>query len=56
MIIGHRLTLNPFLVFLSVAFWAWMWGALGALLAVPLLISVVVANKHLSSYLAVRAS
>ena len=55
MIIGHRLTLNPFLVFLSVAFWAWMWGALGALLAVPLLISVVVANKHLSSYLAVRA-
>ena len=36
MIIGHRLTLNPFLVFLSVAFWAWMWGALGAFLAVPL--------------------
>ena len=55
MIIGHRLTLNPFLVFLSVAFWAWMWGALGALLAVPLLISGVVANKHLSSYLAARA-
>jgi predicted PurR-regulated permease PerM len=56
MIIGHRLTLNPLLVFLSVAFWAWMWGAMGALLAVPLLISVVVANKHLSSYFAVRAS
>jgi predicted PurR-regulated permease PerM len=56
MIIGHRLTLNPFLVFLSVAFWAWMWGALGALLAVPLLISFVAASKHLSSYLAVRAS
>jgi predicted PurR-regulated permease PerM len=54
--IGHRHTLNPFLVFLSIAFWAWMWGALGALLAVPLLISFVVASKHLSSYLAVRAS
>ena len=54
--IGHRHTLNPFLVFLSIAFWAWMWGPLGALLAVPLLISFVVANKHLSSYLAVRAS
>jgi len=52
----NRLTLNPSLVFLSVAFWAWMWGAMGALLAVPLLISVVVANKHLSSYFAVRAS
>ena len=56
MIIGHRLTLNPFLVFLSVAFWAWMWGALGAFLAVPLVIAVVAAKKHLFSYLAVRAS
>ena len=56
MIIGHRLTLNPFLVFLSVAFWAWMWGPLGAFLAVPLVIAAVVASKHLSSYLAVRAS
>jgi predicted PurR-regulated permease PerM len=54
-IIGHRLTLNPFLVFLSVAFWAWMWGPLGAFLAVPLLISAVVVNKHLSSYAVVRA-
>ena len=56
MIIGHRLTLNPFLVFLSIAFWAWMWGPLGAFLAVPLLISVVVANKHLSSYAPLRMS
>jgi predicted PurR-regulated permease PerM len=55
-IIGHRLTLNPFLVFLSIAFWAWMWGPLGAFLAVPLLISVVVANKHLASYSQIRAA
>jgi len=55
-IIGHRHTLNPFLVFLSIAFWAWMWGPLGAFLAVPLLISVVVVTRHLSSYSAVRAS
>jgi predicted PurR-regulated permease PerM len=48
-IVGHRLTLNPFLVFLSVAFWAWMWGPLGALLAVPLLISAFAVTRHLSS-------
>ena len=54
-IIGHRLTLNPFLVFLSIAFWAWMWGPVGAFLAVPLLISVVVAQRHLSSHSALRA-
>jgi predicted PurR-regulated permease PerM len=49
-IIGHRHTLNPFLVFLSIAFWAWMWGPLGALLAVPLLISADVVQRHLSSH------
>jgi predicted PurR-regulated permease PerM len=55
-IIGHRHTLNPFLVFLSIAFWARMWGPLGAFLAVPLVICVVVLERHLSSYSAVRAS
>jgi predicted PurR-regulated permease PerM len=55
-IIGHRHTLNPFLVFLSIAFWARMWGPLGAFLAVPLVIAVVVMERHLSSYSAVRAS
>ena len=48
-IIGHRLTLNPFLVFLSIAFWAWMWGPIGAFLATPLLISAVIAVRHVSS-------
>lgn len=46
-IIGHRLTLNPFLVFLSIAFWTWMWGAIGAFLGVPLLIAAVVIVRHL---------
>ena len=47
-VVGHRLTLNPFLVFLSIAFWAWMWGPIGAFLATPLLISAVIAVRHLS--------
>src|SRR5262245_14659760 len=55
-IIGRRHTLNPFLVFLSIAFWAWMWGPLGAFLAVPMVISFVVLKRHLSSYSGVRAS
>jgi predicted PurR-regulated permease PerM len=48
-IVGQRHTLNPFLVFLSIAFWAWMWGPLGALLAVPMLIAATVLQRHLSS-------
>lgn len=38
-VIGRRLELNPFVVFLSIAFCTWFWGPIGAFLAVPLLIS-----------------
>ncbi len=46
-IIGRRLTLNPLLVFLALAFWTWMWGPFGALLAVPLSIVGLVVFNHL---------
>src|SRR6185436_11867188 len=36
-ILGRRLELNPVMIFLAVAFWTWLWGVAGALLAVPLL-------------------
>lgn len=45
-ILGARLTLNPLFIFLSIAFWAWLWGPFGALLAVPLLIvTIVIINQ-----------
>lgn len=37
-IIGRRFEINPFLVFVSIVFWTWMWGAVGAVLASPLLL------------------
>ncbi len=46
-IIGRRLTLNPLIVFLALAFWTWMWGPLGALLAMPLSIIGLVVVNHL---------
>jgi predicted PurR-regulated permease PerM len=46
-IVGRRLTLNPLLVFLALAFWTWMWGPVGALLAVPLSIIGLVVFNHL---------
>ena len=45
-ILGHSLTLNPLAVLLSIAFWAWMWGPMGAFLAVPLLIVAQVIFEH----------
>lgn len=46
-IMGRRLTLNPLTVFLSLVFWTWLWGPMGAFLAVPLLIVVLVVIGHL---------
>src|SRR5215470_9086837 len=48
-LIGHRLTINPFLVFLSIACWTWMWGPVGTFLAVPILLCAMVAMRRLSS-------
>jgi predicted PurR-regulated permease PerM len=40
LIVGHRLTINPVLILISISFWGWVWGTVGALLAVPLLIII----------------
>jgi predicted PurR-regulated permease PerM len=48
-LIGHRLTINPFLVFLSIVCWTWMWGPVGAFLAVPILLCAMVAVRRLST-------
>lgn len=46
-VLGHRLTLNPLMVLLAIAFWAWLWGPIGAFLAVPLTIVILVTMTHL---------
>ncbi len=39
-LVGRRLTINPLLILVSLSFWGWVWGPVGALLAVPILIIV----------------
>jgi predicted PurR-regulated permease PerM len=46
-VVGRRLTLNPLGVFLSLAFWTWLWGPVGAFLSVPFLIFGLVIVRHL---------
>ena len=41
-LMGRRFTLNPVVVFVSLIFWTWLWGVPGALLLVPILVSVKV--------------
>ncbi|MGE0038644.1 MAG: AI-2E family transporter [Xanthobacteraceae bacterium] len=45
-IIGRQLTLSPLATFVSLAFWTWMWGPLGTLLATPFLIAAYVVYEH----------
>lgn len=47
-ILGQRFDINPFLVFVAIIFWTWMWGAVGALLAFPLsLIAMIIFEQIL---------
>ena len=41
-LLGRRFTLNPVVVFISLIFWTWLWGVPGALLSVPILVSIKV--------------
>jgi predicted PurR-regulated permease PerM len=47
-IIGRRLELNALAVFLSLAFWTWLWGPMGGFLSSPLLIVALVIQEHVS--------
>ena len=48
--IGRTMTLNPFIIFLSITFWLWAWGPVGGLVAVPtLLIATSVLDNMLPS-------
>ena len=44
-VVGHRLTISPIMILISLSFWSWVWGTAGALLAVPLLIILQTVTK-----------
>jgi predicted PurR-regulated permease PerM len=37
LVLGRSLTLNPVVILIGLAFWGWMWGISGIILAVPIL-------------------
>jgi predicted PurR-regulated permease PerM len=46
-IVGRRvLSIHPLSIFLGIAFWAWIWGPMGAFLATPMLIAARVVHDH----------
>lgn len=48
--VGRRLTISPFLVFISFVFWLWLWGPIGAVLSTPILLVGLVAREEFVNY------
>ena len=46
LVYGHSTGLSPVAVLLATAFWAWLWGPVGLLLATPLTVGLVVLGRH----------
>ena len=52
MLLARRFVLNPVMVIMSLVFWSWMWGILGALLAVPMLAVVKIVCDRIKPLMA----
>ena len=48
-LVGKRLRLNPLAVTMALLFWAWIWGAMGLILAVPMVGATKIICDHVDS-------
>jgi predicted PurR-regulated permease PerM len=49
MLYGHSAGVSDFALLLAIAFWTWLWGGVGLVLATPLTVCIVVFCKHIPS-------
>jgi predicted PurR-regulated permease PerM len=47
MVLGARFSMNPVVIFVWLIFWGWLWGIVGALIAVPMLTIVKIFCDHI---------
>lgn len=48
-LLGRRFTVNPVAILVAFSFFSWVWGALGAILSIPLLIILLALFEHMGS-------
>jgi predicted PurR-regulated permease PerM len=53
LILGRRLTLNPVMLFVGLTFWGWIWGIVGAILAVPIMAVFKIFCDHIEPLAAI---
>lgn len=47
--VGKQMQMNPLLIFLSLLFGIWLWGAIGGIVAIPLMLWAIVLKNGLST-------
>jgi len=47
MVVGRTLTLNPFVVLLALAFWIWIWGPVGGVVAIPAVLVIMAIARNI---------
>ena len=52
-LLGSRFRLNPVVIFVALMFFAWLWGIMGGLLAMPILVTLKVICDRVPSLSAV---
>ncbi len=45
---GSDLGLSPFVILISLAVWGWIWGPIGMILAVPLMVIIKIICENVS--------
>jgi len=48
-LLGARFTVNPVMILLSISYFSWVWGVVGALLSVPILLTLTALFEHLGT-------
>ena len=48
-VMGRRLPLNPVALFIGVIVWGYLWGVIGAIIAVPLMVTIKVICDHIEA-------
>ena len=46
-VLGARFTMNPVMILIALSYFTWIWGVLGALLSVPILLTLTALFDHL---------
>lgn len=48
-LVGRHMRVNPLLVFVSLVFWLWLWGPIGGVVAIPILVWCLYVASELSN-------